>query len=109
MKRPEEGGIKLTIGEPVFMDSPIGYVSGKWEDHKNSPHLHFGIRKGHYKTGKDPRTEFWYYPGYTTIKKNGEVQKNPDDSTQKQILADWYDPRRRKRGREKEMGSHLYY
>ncbi len=92
MKRPEEGGIKLTIGKSVSMDNPIGYVSGKWEDHKSSPHLHFGIRKGCYKTGKDPKTGFWYYPGYTVIKKVGEVQKNPDDPIHKKILADWFNP-----------------
>jgi len=92
MKRPGEGGIKLTLGEVVSMDSPIGYVSGKWEDHKSSPHLHFGIRKRRYKTGKDSRTGFWYYPGYTTIKKDGEVQKNLDDPVHKQILADWFNP-----------------
>ncbi|MBU4350695.1 M23 family metallopeptidase, partial [bacterium] len=67
MKRPGEGGIKLKLGKAVSMDSPIGYISGKWEDHKSSPHLHFGIRKGRYETGKDPRTGFWYYPGYTVI------------------------------------------
>lgn len=92
MKRPREGGIKLKFGEVVSIDSPIGYVSGKWEDHKSSPHLHFGIRKGCYKTGKDPKTGFWYYPGYTVIKKDGEVQKNPDDPIHKQILADWLNP-----------------
>lgn len=92
MKRPGEGGIHLTVGTTVFMDSPIGYVSGKWEDHKSSPHLHFGIRKGRYKTGKDSRTGYWYYPGYTTIKKDGEVQKNPNDPTHRQVLADWFNP-----------------
>jgi murein DD-endopeptidase MepM/ murein hydrolase activator NlpD len=92
MKRPGEGGIKLTLGEAISTDSPIGYVSGKRKDYKSLPHLHFGIRKGPYKSGKDPRTGFWYYPGYTTIKKDGEVQKNPDDPTHKQILADWFDP-----------------
>jgi len=92
MKKPGEGGIKLTVGESVSIDSPIGYISGKWEDHKSSPHLHFGIRKGCYKTGKDPRTGFWYYPGYTVIKKDGEVQKNLDDPIHKQILADWLNP-----------------
>ena len=94
MKRPGEGGIKLNFGEAVSMDSPIGYVSGKWEDHKSSPHLHFGIRKGRYipETDKDPRTGFWYYPGYTVIKKDGEVQKNPNDPIHKQILADWFNP-----------------
>jgi len=92
MKRPGEGGIKLKLGKAVSMDSPIGYISGKWEDHKSSPHLHFGIIKGRYETGKDPRTGFWYYPGYTVIKKDGEVQKNPDDPIHKQILADWFNP-----------------
>ena len=92
MKRPGEGGIKLTLGEVVSTDSPIGYVSGKWKDHKSLPHLHFGIRKGPYKSGKDPRTGSWYYPGYTTIKINNEVQKNPDDPTHKQILTDWFNP-----------------
>jgi hypothetical protein len=92
MKRPQEGGIKLTVGESVSMDIPIGYVSGRREDYKSSPHLHFGIRRGHYKIGKDPRTGFWYYPGYTTIKKDGEVQKDPNDPTHKQILADWFYP-----------------
>ncbi len=92
MKRPGEGGIKLTLGEVVFTDSPIGYVSGKRKDYKSLPHLHFGIRKGSYKSGKDPRTGFWHYPGYTTIKINNEVQKNPDDPTHKQILTDWFNP-----------------
>jgi len=92
MKRPGEGGIKLTLGEVVSTNSPIGYVSGKWKDHKSLPHLHFGIRKGPYKSGKDPRTGFWYYPGYTTIKINNEVQKNPDDPTHKQILTNWFNP-----------------
>jgi hypothetical protein len=94
MKRPGEGGIKLNFGEAVSMDSPIGYVSGKWEDHESSPHLHFGIRKGRYipETDKDSRTGFWYYTGYTVIKKDGEVQKNPNDPIHKQILADWFNP-----------------
>ena len=94
MKRPGEGGIKLTVDELVSIDSPIGYISDKWEDHKSSPHLHFGIRKGRFVSDnvKDPRTGFWYYPGYTVIKKNGEVQKDPDDPTHKQILADWFNP-----------------
>ena len=92
MKRPGEGGIKLTLGEAVSTDSPIGYVSGKRKDYKSVPHLHFGIRKGPYKSGKDPRTGFWYYPGYTTIKKDGEVQKDPDNPIHKQILADWFNP-----------------
>ena len=92
MKRPGEGGIKLTLGEVASTDSPIGYVSGKRKDYKSLPHLHFGIRKGPYKSGKDPRTGFWYYPGYTTIKINNEVQKNPDDPTHEQILTDWFNP-----------------
>ena len=92
MKRPEEGGIKLRLNEVVYIDNPIGYVSSKWEDHKSSPHLHFGIRRGRYKIGKDPRTGFWYYPGYTVIKKAGEVQKNPNDPIHKQILEDWFNP-----------------
>lgn len=92
MKRPEEGGIKLTVGESVSIDSPIGYVSGKWGDYKSSPHLHFGIRRGRYKIGKDLRTGFWFYPGYTAIKKDGEVQKDPDNPIHKQVLADWFDP-----------------
>lgn len=92
MKKAEEGGIKLTVGESVSTNIPIGYISGKWEDHRSSPHLHFGIRKGSYKSGKDTRTGFWYYPGYTTIKKDGVVQKNPDDPIHKQILADWFNP-----------------
>jgi murein DD-endopeptidase MepM/ murein hydrolase activator NlpD len=118
MKRPGEGGIKLTVGESVSMDSPIGYVSGKREDYKSSPHLHFGIRKGSYKDGKDTRTGFWYYPGYTTIKKDGVVQKNPDDPIHKQILADWFNPTADKPGfierhitqiEQSTIGSSLYH
>jgi len=94
MKRPGEGGIRLTVGTLVSTDSPIGYVSGNWEDHKSSPHLHFGIRKGRYKPAwiKDPRTGYWYYPGYTTIKKDDEIQDDSSDPTHQQVLVDWFNP-----------------
>lgn len=89
LKRPEDGGISLAVNMPVFKTNPIGYVSNKWEDHQSAPHLHFGIRKGEYKKGKDPRTEKWYYPGYTTIYKNDVRQDDQYDPIHQQILLEW--------------------
>jgi murein DD-endopeptidase MepM/ murein hydrolase activator NlpD len=89
MKPPEKGGIKLTPGQSVFSAEPIGYISRRPQDHGYTiPHLHFGIRKGRYKPGKDLRTGFWYYPGYTTIK--GDCNKH--NPLHQEILAEWYNP-----------------
>lgn len=92
LKRPEDGGIPLTVGTPVSMLNPIGYISGRWEDHQSVPHLHFGIRKGRYRTGTDPRTEKWYYPGYTTIYKNDVLQNDSNDPVHQEILSEWCNP-----------------
>ena len=73
--------IKLSM-EPGYntikKGDPVGYITNQQVDYGSGPHLHFGIRKGEYlggfdpltrtyKTKLDPRTNEWYYPGYTTI------------------------------------------
>ena len=91
LKRPEDGGLSLTVGT-VSREDPIGFVSGRWDDHESNPHLHFGIRKGRYQTGTDTRTEKWYYPGYTAIYKNEVRQDDQNDPVHQQILSEWFNP-----------------
>jgi murein DD-endopeptidase MepM/ murein hydrolase activator NlpD len=106
LKLPENGGIKLQKDMVVNINGPIGYISGKPEDHGNTfPHLHLGIRKGNceelLKRGKDPRTGHWYFPGYTSIinECSGENEKKckincnpPKLQIHKDIASEWYNP-----------------
>ena len=43
-------------------------------------------------TVHDPRTERWFYPGYTTIYLNGVRQCNASDSTHAAIMSEWTNP-----------------
>lgn len=99
MRQPMAGE-GLVEGSAVFPDKPIGYVSGVPVDHQNTtPHLHSGIRLGKFRADyPDPRTQVWFYPGYTTIyltpeakTKRGPV-KNRDYPTHKEILGEWRAP-----------------
>ncbi len=67
LKRVGEGGVALTLGSQVARGTLIGYVTGRADDYGTGSHLHFGIRKGAYRTGADPRTSKWFYPGYTRL------------------------------------------
>jgi probable HAF family extracellular repeat protein len=98
LKRPNTkskiGDICLPEGQPPPKNQPLGYVSGLKADYGTGPHLHFGIRKGPYNVGCDPRTKKWYYPGYTTIykgscQKPGQKDNNPQNPVHKLILGDW--------------------
>jgi len=83
----------LKEGQAVSPDKPIGYISGERKDHLSIPHVHFGIRKGKYRSGRDPRTNRWYYPGYTTIyNKDGVRESNLDDPIHNEIAKEWYEP-----------------
>lgn len=92
MKLPKHGGILLIPGDIVGPSMPLGHISGRYDDHKSSPHLHFGIRTGSFKPVQDPRTEKWFYPGYTAIYRNGVRQNDQSDPTHAEIIAEWNDP-----------------
>jgi hypothetical protein len=99
MRLPRDGGIQLQTNQSVVPTQPIGYISDKPKDYDNSvPHLHFGIRSGAFRSGIDPRTERWFYPGYTTIYANNAQGKslvqqcNSTDPTHLQIVAEWIPP-----------------
>jgi hypothetical protein len=82
----------LVPGQEVNPELPLGFVSGRFEAHKSRPHLHFGIRQGSFRAGKDPRTNKWFYPSYTAIFKNGMVQCNESDPVHAEIISEWEDP-----------------
>ncbi|OHB55175.1 MAG: hypothetical protein A2173_00400 [Planctomycetes bacterium RBG_13_44_8b] len=85
----------LKAEQTVTPDKPIGYISAESKDHLSLPHLHFGIRKDKYLTGRDPRTNKWYYPGYTAIyNKEGIRESNPEDPIHGEIGKEWYKPSR---------------
>jgi len=89
----DQGGIRLNVGQRVAIGEVIGFISPYKTDHGNSiPHQHYGIRKGSYKPGTDQRTGKYYYPGYTTIVKEGEKQDNPKDPVHTTIISEWLDP-----------------
>ena len=92
LKRPEDGGIALVEDSEVNPETPLGFVSGREEDHRSAPHLHFGIRKGPFNFEKDSRTEKWFYPGYTTIYQDGIRQCNEFDPVHAEITSEWADP-----------------
>lgn len=108
LKRPKDGGIRWKKGDRVSPENVLGYISPKPEDHGwTKPHLHFGIRSSTYNGGptarvpvdlfdRDPRTEKWFYPGYTNIYRSKVLQCNPDDQNQKQIhdsvKSEWLPP-----------------
>jgi hypothetical protein len=87
LKRVGEGGIALS-GD-VRKGQVIGYVTGVDADDGDAPHLHLGIRKGPYKSGTDPRTEKWYYPGYSSIFVNDERDKNDANPLHATIANEW--------------------
>jgi uncharacterized repeat protein (TIGR03803 family) len=88
MLRPKDGGVALTPGQVVSIGDVIGYVSPLKIDHQSVPHQHFGIRKGAYRSGLNPRTGYWFYPGYSSIK--GEY--NPQDPLHGVIISEWFNP-----------------
>ncbi len=92
MREPKDNEI-LREGQSVLSDKPIGYVSGESKDHLSIPHLHFGIRKGKYKIGRDPRTNRWYYPGYTAIYNEQDIRQNNErDTIHNEIIKEWIEP-----------------
>jgi len=89
MRQPK-GKETLREGQTVSPEKPIGYISGEKKDHLSVPHLHRGIRKGKYLIGRDPRTNRWYYPGYTTIyNKKGIRQNDANDPIHNEIVKEW--------------------
>jgi murein DD-endopeptidase MepM/ murein hydrolase activator NlpD len=90
-KRPADGGITHLQGSSVKKGDIIAYVSGLKEDYGSGAHLHLGIREGAYEPGVDPRTEKWFYTGYSTIYQNGEKQCDSSDSTHDNIVNNWKD------------------
>jgi len=83
----------LREGQTVTPDQSIGYISGEQKDHLSIPHLHFGIRKGKYRLGRDLRTNRWYYPGYTAIyNEQNTKQSNPDNPAHNEIVKEWHKP-----------------
>ena len=106
MLQPGDGGITLNVDQKISLGETIGFVSPFYKDHQSRPHQHFGIRKGAYEGGKDPRTGRWRYPGYTTIcaknpltggcatGANGKVVSENDkkDVLHEQIISQWFDP-----------------
>lgn len=99
MREPKVGE-ELVEGSIVYPDKPVGYISGTPQDHQFTvPHLHFGIRKGKFRTDyPDPRTSVWFYPGYTTTylsleaKSRQEPVKDRDYPTHNTILNEWVEP-----------------
>lgn len=92
LRRPEDGGITLVLGQGVDPRAALGYVSGRPEDYGTDPHLHFGIRRGPFNSGIDPRTEKWFYPGYTAIYRDGVRQCDEMDPVHMDIISGWMDP-----------------
>jgi hypothetical protein len=107
MLRPADGGISHAPGQMLNAGDTLGLVSPFWKDHQSVPHEHFGIRKGAYQPGKDSRTGFWFYPGYTTICQkspatgacevdpvSGTVIREDDrtDPLHAQIISEWFNP-----------------
>jgi hypothetical protein len=106
MLRPQDGGITLIAGQVVKIGDVIGLVSPFYKDHLSAPHQHFGLRKGPFQSGRDPRSGHWYYPGYSTVcvkdtvgvcetdpKTHKVINENkPSDSLHTQIIADWFNP-----------------
>lgn len=92
LRRPQEGGVALIVGQEVIEDAIIGFVSGNPEDYGTGPHLHFGFRRGAFLPSVDPRTEKWFYPGYTTIYQAGQRQCDVSDPVHVEIVGEWEDP-----------------
>lgn len=96
MKRIGEGGIELPA--TVQRGVTIGYVSGRADDFGTGPHLHFGVRFGSYQPGVDPRTERWFYPGYSAIRTGGirncdlDPAADLSDPLHSEIIAEWRSP-----------------
>jgi Kelch motif len=88
MLRPTDGGVRLAVGQVVNINDVVGFVSPFKVDHGSSPHQHYGIRRGAFRSGRDPRTGYWFYPGYTTIK--GE--KDPKDVIHRTVISEWFNP-----------------
>jgi murein DD-endopeptidase MepM/ murein hydrolase activator NlpD len=65
----------LKEGDFVKKGQIIRYISDIPGTYGSATHLHIGIRKGAFKKGCDPRTNVWFYPGYTTIFK--QQSKDP--------------------------------
>ncbi len=93
MKVPRHGGIRWEPGQEVQSQNPLGFISGRSEDHGDSrPHLHFGIRRGPYNGEIDPRTEQRFHVGYSTIFRDGVRQCIPGSSIHTDILGEWEPP-----------------
>ncbi|HEX4960631.1 MAG TPA: peptidoglycan DD-metalloendopeptidase family protein [Thermoanaerobaculia bacterium] len=94
LKRFGDGAPRHRVGEVVLKGDQIGEISGRAGDYGSAPHLHFGIRKGIYKRGIDPRTEKWFYPGYTGIYRNQKKQCNLGAAYPgyQEIVSDWVSP-----------------
>src|SRR5206468_4085475 len=89
-------GILWSVGSQVNPEQPLGFVSGRKEDHGSLPHLHFGIRAKPAETPitrRDERTEHWFYPGYTTIHRSGQLQCNEGDPIHREIVSEWRNPK----------------
>jgi len=99
LRRLTDGGMPHTVGAVVHKGDQVGDLSARPEDYGTGPHLHFGVRPGPYKgTERDPRTQEWFYPGYTAIYRNGLRQCDSDpagdrtDPIHQQIVAEWVRP-----------------
>lgn len=84
---------KVALGE-IKKGALIGHTTSKSGDYGEGFHLHFGIRKGAYTyVSPDPRTNVWFYPGYTSkylIHKGIKSQVRDATSTHhNEILAEW--------------------
>jgi len=92
MREPKANEI-IKVGQTATLDKPIGYISDDPKDHLSIPHLHFGIRKGKYMFGRDPRTNRWFYPGYTTIYNDQNIRQiNQEDPIHNEIIKEWLEP-----------------
>lgn len=87
LKRLGQGGI--TLGSTVTKGQIIGHTTNVSMDYGTGPHLHLGIRKQAYQSGIDPRTEKWFYPGYTAIFSSGVRVCNQSDTRHAAITSEW--------------------
>lgn len=92
LKTPAEGGLAWQVGQEVDPVRPIGFTTGTSGQYGTGPHLHFGIRRGSYEGGDDPRTRRWRYPGYSTIYGSGTKKCDASDRTHDAVLSSWEGP-----------------
>lgn len=91
--REGRGGILLEPNTDVVAGQLIARTTGYSPDYGTGPHLHFAIRPGSYLRELDPRTNKWFYPGYTSIysRRNDASSRecNQIDVRHDEIVSEW--------------------